>query len=72
VESVKPKLKCWACGCDDLMITPTMLEPLKHQGNELIFTVCPKCWQVNEFVNGESVQIVIVPRRKEDRDALLI
>lgn len=55
-------LKCWKCGSENLIQTPTYLEPLvRGNGDRLIFTVCQKCWRVNEFVNDKPGIIVFIP-----------
>ena len=58
-------MNCWKCGSQNLMRTPTYLEPLVRQtGDRLVFTVCQDCWQVNEFVNGKAVRIVFIGQQR--------
>ena len=60
-EGVKG-MECWKCGSANLLETPTMLDPLvRSNGDKLIFTVCGDCCQVNEFVNGKAVRIILIP-----------
>lgn len=63
------KLKCWHCGSENLLNTPTMENPLEYHGDKLMFTVCKDCWGVNEFVNGKSARIVFDFRYLDLKDS---
>jgi len=55
-------LQCWKCGSENLMQTPTYLEPLILANDDKVtFTVCGDCFHVNEFVNENPVRIILIP-----------